>query len=82
MVRQAPVICVMAPPIHLGVWSMGYGCRLIIDVKNKTVYILVCYVCMYLLKDSEVDETGSSQEAEWQTNHFRKEQVQREGGAE
>ena len=22
MVRQAPVICVMAPPIHLGVWSM------------------------------------------------------------
>ena len=23
MVRQAPVICVMAPPIHLGAWSMG-----------------------------------------------------------
>ena len=23
MVRQAPVICVMAPPIHLGVWSMA-----------------------------------------------------------
>ena len=22
MVRQAPVICVMAPPIHLGAWSM------------------------------------------------------------
>ena len=22
MVRQAPVICVMAPPIRLGVWSM------------------------------------------------------------
>ena len=23
MVRQAPVICVMAPPIHLGAWSMA-----------------------------------------------------------
>ena len=23
MVRQAPVICVMAPPIHLGAWSNG-----------------------------------------------------------
>ena len=23
MVRQAPVICVMAPPIHLGTWSMA-----------------------------------------------------------
>ena len=23
MVRQAPVICVMAPAIHLGVWSMA-----------------------------------------------------------
>ena len=23
MVRQAPVICVMAPPIHLGEWSMA-----------------------------------------------------------
>ena len=23
MVRQAPVNCVMAPPIHLGVWSMA-----------------------------------------------------------
>ena len=22
VVRQAPVICVMAPPIHLGAWSM------------------------------------------------------------
>ena len=22
MVRQAPVICVMVPPIHLGAWSM------------------------------------------------------------
>ena len=22
MVRQAPVMCVMAPPIHLGAWSM------------------------------------------------------------
>ena len=24
MVKQAPVICVMAPPIHLGTWSMAY----------------------------------------------------------
>ena len=23
MVRQAPVICVMVPPIHLGAWSMA-----------------------------------------------------------
>ena len=23
MVRQAPVICVMAPPIHLGAWSIA-----------------------------------------------------------
>ena len=23
VVRQAPVICVMAPPIHLGAWSMA-----------------------------------------------------------
>ena len=23
MVRQAPVICVMVPPIHLGEWSMA-----------------------------------------------------------
>ena len=23
MVRQASVICVMAPPIHLGAWSMA-----------------------------------------------------------
>ena len=23
MVRQAPVICVMAPPFHLGAWSMA-----------------------------------------------------------
>ena len=23
MVRQAPVICVMAPPVHLGAWSMA-----------------------------------------------------------
>ena len=23
MVRQAPIICVMAPPIHLGAWSMA-----------------------------------------------------------
>ena len=23
MVRQAPVICVMASPIHLGAWSMA-----------------------------------------------------------
>ena len=23
MVKQAPVICVMAPPIHLGAWSMA-----------------------------------------------------------
>ena len=23
MSRQAPVICVMAPPIHLGAWSMA-----------------------------------------------------------
>ena len=23
MVRQAPVICVMAPPIDLGAWSMA-----------------------------------------------------------
>ena len=23
IVRQAPVICVMAPPIHLGAWSMA-----------------------------------------------------------
>ena len=23
MVRQAPVVCVMAPPIHLGAWSMA-----------------------------------------------------------
>ena len=23
MVRQAPVICVMAPPIHLGAWLMA-----------------------------------------------------------
>ena len=22
VVRQAPVVCVMAPPIHLGAWSM------------------------------------------------------------
>ena len=26
MVRQAPVICVMAPPIHLGAWSMDNVC--------------------------------------------------------
>ena len=23
IVRQAPVICVMVPPIHLGAWSMA-----------------------------------------------------------
>ena len=23
VVRQAPVVCVMAPPIHLGAWSMA-----------------------------------------------------------
>ena len=23
MVRQAPVTCVMVPPIHLGAWSMA-----------------------------------------------------------
>ena len=28
MVRQAPVICVMAPPIHLGAWSMALMLRL------------------------------------------------------
>ena len=30
MVRQAPVICVMAPPIHLGAWSMAI---IIIDLQ-------------------------------------------------
>ena len=25
IVRQAPVICWMAPPIHLGAWSMAMG---------------------------------------------------------
>ena len=36
-VRQAPVICVMAPPIHLGARSMA-GCIL-------SYYLLVC-VCV------------------------------------
>ena len=30
MVRQAPVICVMAPPIHLGAWSMAMAAVCII----------------------------------------------------
>ena len=32
MVRQAPVICVMAPPIHLGAWSMAMAAFNIIRV--------------------------------------------------
>ena len=32
MVRQAPVICVMAPPIHLGAWSMAMAAVLVIII--------------------------------------------------
>ena len=39
MVRQAPVICVMAPPIHLGAWSMAlmimYDCLLSFTVHGS-----------------------------------------------
>ena len=32
MVRQAPVICVMVPPIHLGAWSMALMLWLPFDI--------------------------------------------------
>ena len=35
VVRQAPVICVMAPPIHLGAWSMA----LMVHVTARTLHI-------------------------------------------
>ena len=35
MVRQAPVICVMAQPIHLGSWSMALMLWLPITVACK-----------------------------------------------
>ena len=44
MVRQAPVICVMAPPIHLGVWSMA----LIISIERARV-------CAVMAQEGELD---------------------------
>ena len=40
MVGQAPVICVMAPPIHLGAWSMA-GCNFTAEV-SFSLYLKLC----------------------------------------
>ena len=40
MVRQAPVICVMAPPIHLGAWSMALMLWLPFELL---LLFMVCY---------------------------------------
>ena len=38
-IRQAPVICVMAPPIHLGAWSMALILWLPFDnVQSAGIY--------------------------------------------
>ena len=43
MVRQAPVICVMAPPIHLGAWSMALMLWLPIELL---LFLSVASVCI------------------------------------
>ena len=40
MVRQAPVICVMVPPIHLGAWSMALMLWLPFELKGQTCYVI------------------------------------------
>ena len=38
MVRQAPVICVMAPPIHLGAWSLA----LMLWLPFELLFYMLC----------------------------------------
>ena len=49
MVRQAPVICVMVPPIHLGAWSMALMLWLPFELLLCTCYIHVSHTIRYLL---------------------------------
>ena len=42
MVRQAPVICVMAPPIHLGAWSMA----LMLWLPFELLLLQTCNSCV------------------------------------
>ena len=44
VVRQAPVMCVMAPPIHLGALSMALVLWLPIELHYYLVDVCVC-VC-------------------------------------
>ena len=37
MVRQAPVICVMAPPVRLGAWSMAIAIAQTIGTMIETL---------------------------------------------
>ena len=39
MVRQAPVICVMALPIHLGAWSMALMLWLPFELVHGLLYL-------------------------------------------
>ena len=44
MVRQAPVICVMVPPIHLGAWSMA----LMLWLPFELLLLLLSFSVLYL----------------------------------
>ena len=49
MVRQAPVICVMVPPIHLGAWSMALMLWLPFELLLLLLYFEQCQFLMCML---------------------------------
>ena len=51
MVRQAPVICVMVPPIHLGAWSMALMLWLPFELLLLLLFvpILVCEIIIIII---------------------------------
>ena len=58
MVRQAPVICVMVPPIHLGAWSMALMLWLPFE-------LLLLLLLLSLVIDREANEKSIFERRVW-----------------
>ena len=64
MVRQAPVICVMAPPIHLGAWSMALmlmeRARVCVVKAFLNVYCLICQDSVFGMDSGTINHEKST----------------------